>query len=327
MMYASRTFDPVDILMRFPPKVKDRNVRMVYDIANATDTTFKGPIRYSRHGEEPLPAHVPVPITTTDAPSPDFFRYDPTEAADPGKVVWHLNFAHYDLFRYYGSGLFAQDEMQVAEHPVLASLREALVHEKLSTLTVEEGRPTPILIRGAERRVSVATNPNASEGRPSGLYGNRFSQAQPDVVRRAITKLNPSTISNIIAMEAPPGGSGDYTVAQIRYILSTAYTAFHAAKQESTAPHPGTSTTIHTGYWGCGAYGGNRILMTMLQLHAAQLAQVDQLVFHTGDKYELQPYKTAKETLQIIQRESADTESFIQRVARQGYRWGVSDGN
>jgi hypothetical protein len=40
---------------------------------------------------------------------------------------WHINFADKHLFGYYGGGLFAQDEMQTAEMPILASVREALV--------------------------------------------------------------------------------------------------------------------------------------------------------------------------------------------------------
>lgn len=39
---------------------------------------------------------------------------------------------------------------------------------------------------------------------------------------------------------------------------------------------------IHTGWWGCGAFGGNRRLMAILQFAAAQLAGVDAVVFHRG---------------------------------------------
>ena len=41
---------------------------------------------------------------------------------------------------------FAQDEIQVAEHPALASLREALLYLKAKPLTVEkESRPLSLL--------------------------------------------------------------------------------------------------------------------------------------------------------------------------------------
>ena len=41
-------------------------------------------------------------------------------------------------------------------------------------------------------------------------------------------------------------------------------------------------TVIHTGWWGCGAFGGNQELMALLQLLAAEWAGVDEVVFHTG---------------------------------------------
>ncbi len=40
-----------------------------------------------------------------------------------GAVEWHVNFADPRLFTAYGTGFFAQDEMQVAEHPGLGALR------------------------------------------------------------------------------------------------------------------------------------------------------------------------------------------------------------
>jgi len=38
-------------------------------------------------------------------------------------VPWYVNFADPRLFTAYGSGLFAQDEIQAAEHPILGHLR------------------------------------------------------------------------------------------------------------------------------------------------------------------------------------------------------------
>jgi hypothetical protein len=250
-----------------------------------------------------------------------FFTYDPP--ADGG-VEWHLNFADPELFAFYGSGLFAQDEMQVAEHPALASLREALVHGKLSTRTVEDGRPTPILVRGVPRVIKVATEPNASEGRPGGLYGNAFSRATPEAVRKAITKIAPPTVSNIVAVVAPAHGSGEYTAKQVENILTTAYTGFRAATIESGAR---THVTIHTGFWGCGAFGGNRELMVILQFHAARLAGVERFVFHAGDKAGVRQFEDARRTYEKIVAETPGMGAFVARVVRHGFRWGVSDGN
>lgn len=42
-------------------------------------------------------------------------------------ITFYVNFADEDLFYGYGIGLFAQDEMQAAEHPILGFLRENLL--------------------------------------------------------------------------------------------------------------------------------------------------------------------------------------------------------
>ncbi len=45
----------------------------------------------------------------------------------------------------------------------------------------------------------------------------------------------------------------------------------------------GAQPLIHTGFWGCGAFGGNRTLMVILQALAADLAGVE-TVFWAVDK-------------------------------------------
>lgn len=70
------------------------------------------------------------------------YDYAPTTGV-AGAVEWHVNFADPRLFTAYGSGLFAQDEMQVAEHPALAALREVLSARRWPTLTEERGALTP----------------------------------------------------------------------------------------------------------------------------------------------------------------------------------------
>jgi hypothetical protein len=80
-------------------------------------------------------------------------------------------------------------------------------------LTVERGRPTPVLVADVARRCRIATDPNLREGRPEGLYGNAFACASEDSVRRAATRIDPPTLSNIIAIAAQTG-SGRYTRIQ-----------------------------------------------------------------------------------------------------------------
>lgn len=258
----------------------------------------------------------------------DYFGYEPAPAGSRA-VEWYLNFADQHLFFAYGGPLFAQDEMQVAEHPALASLREALLQSDIKPLTVEGGEPTPVLVMGVERRCRVAFDRDAAQGRPAGLYGNNFARASAEAIEKATRAIVPPTITNLIAMEAPSGGEGRYTRPQIEYILATVFTAFSAARFEShrDAAQP-PEVVVHTGYWGCGAYGGNRVLMALLQVLGARLAQVDCLVFHTGDAAGAPAFHDACRTFQDLETagQPGRLADVLARIEALGLQWGVSDG-
>jgi hypothetical protein len=238
--------------------------------------------------------------------------------------------------------------MQAAEHPALGALREALLDKGLEAVTTEGGRdggePTPVLVRGVERRLAIATDPNPEEGRPRGLYGNRFARAPADAIVRATTVLDPPTITNLIAIAAPAGGRGAYERADIEYVLTTAYTAFAAARVESreavgeagrsaaAAAADGVRTVVHTGFWGCGAFGGNRVLMALLQVLAARMAGLDRLVFHTFDGPGSAALADAQDILSGEVGDAAAGEKWVtsevlDRIEALGFAWGVSDGN
>jgi hypothetical protein len=238
---------------------------------------------------------------------PGFFTYDSTESD------WHLNFADPYLFVAYGGPLLAQDEIQTAEHPALGSLREALEAKNIpgfEARTSANGQPTPVLLRGVERCCSIDTS--------KGLYGNAFAEASLAEIERATRPIDPPTLSNILAISAPPGGEGVYTREEIENVLVTAYTGFRAARAESSG-----KLVIHTGHWGCGAFGGNRILMALLQAAAARLASVDRLVFHYGDAAGRAPVEKA----QALLPKRGSPRDFIKEVVAMNFEWGVSDGN
>ena len=152
-----------------------------------------------------------------------------------------------------------------------------------------------------------------------------FVQASADAIRRAVQRLEPSTISNIIAMEAPTGGTGAYAESTIRYILTTAYSGFRAAVQESRRLSGRASVVVvHTGFWGCGAYGGNRTLMSALQIVASGLAGLDRLVFHTGESFGsgfLQQGQVLCKT-KLVVAQPVSTSDVVSVLASLGYRWG-----
>jgi hypothetical protein len=179
---------------------------------------------------------------------------------------------------------------------------------------------------GAERRLAIRTHPDAGSGGPSWLYGMAFAWATPDVVREATTRIDPPTISNIVAIAAPFGGRGRYQREEIHLGLGTAYAGFRAAVIESKrAAGPGAQVAIHSGFWGCGAFGGNRVMMTLLQVLAAQLAGVDRLVLHVGDPAGRASVEAALTVAADIASATSAGE-LITRIEALGLSWGVRNG-
>lgn len=329
-LICRHTFEMQELMDAYPPRIYNANKKLVYSIACPPSCAYSGQLMFSRWGAMPLPQTLSSSEHRTELDEREgYFGYEPSP--DSTQLEWYLNFAHQDLFCAYGGSLFAQDEMQVAEHPALGSLREALLDKDIKPLTVESRQPTPILIRGVERRCAISTDRNLKQGRPYGLYGNNFARATPEAIQQATQPLNPPTITNIIAMEAPSGGYGSYTMQQIEYILITAFTGFSAAYVESKlnlTQQP--RVIIHTGFWGCGAYGGNRILMALLQLLAAHLNQVNCLVFHTGDSAGSQALATARQLLdQLLGSNNSGVRisALTEEIYGMEFQWGVSDGN
>jgi hypothetical protein len=321
MPIERRSFNTQKLMEEHPPVWGDLNKISVFNSSCPDGSKHQGQLEYSRWAAMELPAQVePGRALRILLQREDVFDYIPL--LDMGDAVeWHVNFADRHLFVAYGSGLFAQDEMQVAEHPALGALKEALHGMSSPALTEENGTATPILIRGIERRCRIATELDAAAGRPNGLYGNAFRRASEVAIRNAVTRIDPPSITNLIAIAAPSGGHGRYSAREIRQILGTAYTGFRAAALESS-PRP---TVIHTGFWGCGAFGGNRILMATLQLIAASMAQVDKLVFHTFNTLGTAALQTALGHIECM--ESSNTDAIITEIESLGLEWGQSDGN
>lgn len=319
-----RAYEARRLFEDHPPLLRDPNKKAVLEIACPSGSSPGGTVVCTRWSAMDLPeSFAPGRVAEVMTRHDGFYDYRP-DLTEEAAVEWHVNFADPNLFFAYGGPLFAQDEIQVAEHPILASLREALQREGAAARTVERGRPTPVLVTGAERRCHVATNADAAEGRPRGLYGNEFGRASVAAVRRATRRIEPPTSTNLVAMAAPSGGTGAYTVEEIRYVLTTAFTGFRAAAQESA----GAPVAVHTGFWGCGAFGGNRVLMTMLQGLAAQAAGVDRLVVHAPGAEGAAPLRAA---LRAIREELSGlppgVRVLVDRIAAMGLEWGESDGN
>lgn len=301
-----RTFPTEPLMREHPPRLRHPNKQLVFDLACPAGARHQGAIEVTRWRADSLPEELPAASSKVTV-RPGFFDYPPPEK---GAVEWHLNFADPRLFAAHAGPLLAQDELQVAEHPALGALRAALLPEG-QALTEDEQGPTPVLVAFVERRCAL-----------SGLYGNAFAHATAKAVKAAVRPLSPPTLSNILAIAAPVG-RGEYSPGQIERITRTAYAGFAAAKSESQRFSPDARTVLHTGFWGCGAFGGNRVLMTALQVVAARLAQVE-LRFHLGDSSGESPFE---EGVGVAQRIAAKmTSEALRAVQELGFAWGVSNG-
>jgi Poly (ADP-ribose) glycohydrolase (PARG) len=245
-----RSFDAADL----PPAVLEHShKRLAYELATSGPAPA-GTIEVTRWRAGAVPTQM---FETDVVIEPGYYTY-----GDDANV-WHINFADPSLFAYYGTALLAQDELQCLEHPALGPLHEALGGHAC-TFVAHANWPTPVLVKHVERRCALV-----------GLYGNAFAAASADEVRAALSLVRPPTHTNIIAIAAPVG-SGAYRRRELDQIVETAYCGFAAAMNEG-------AIEVRTGFWGCGAFGGNRIVMTSLQLYAAQLAGVARVRFYAFD--------------------------------------------
>lgn len=306
-------FDAASLLRDYPPRFQHAHKRLLFE---RIPPLRPAPIQVSRW-QGRLPERVQVAKAPQIEMRETVFSY---EAPAPGTVAWHVNFADPALFGFYAGPLLAQDEHQVLEHPVLASVREALLdlqtaRPELAPRTREYGA-TPVLIKGAQRSIHFDT--------VRGPYGNAFARENPATVLEAATFLEEPTFSNILAMAGPHPAFGRYTTQQIREALETAYIGFSACKAESAGAH----TLVHTGKWGCGAFGGNAVLMVLLQLCAATFAGLDSVLFYTVDPTGTRALEEAQVLAkQLLADSEIDVTGLIDAVFALGFEWGQPDGN
>lgn len=319
-------YDAAALVAEYPPRWANANKQLIDRLVNASGRSPAGRLVYTRWRAADIPDEIARHPGLEIEPRADFYTYVP---AVPGADEWHVNFADPHLFCAYGSDLFAQDEMQVVEHPALGSLLEALLKQREEVLTIQRGRPTPVLVRGVERRCAVATDPSPEEGRPHGLYGNAFARAAPEAIRRATRVLARPTVSNIIAISALPGGYGSYSWDDIHFTLITAWTGFRAAVLESARIEPTAPVVVHTGFWGCGAFGGNRTLTPALQIIAAHLAGLDRLMFHAHSRSGVEQFEAARCLVdELLSRDPPrSSRQIIADLVEMNFQWGQSDGN
>ncbi|UJR33249.1 hypothetical protein I4U23_020704 [Adineta vaga] len=331
-----------DLFTYFPAKYNDRNKKALLEdlMLNKKYVPSKYDLLITRFNPRQLPNHYTLDQHNDLSKSYSFvsnvFDYKPTD--DSNSVEWHMNFANCDIFSYYHSSLLAQDELQVLECPLLACLREYLIKQDnatdkgdqyFDTHVIENNSPYPILICNVERAVDLNTK---------NLYGNKFSTSSESTVLNSYTLLNPPQIINLIAIEAPKYGYGSYTHQQIEYILQACFTAYSAAKVLANTAYElkthqsvkaSLKTYIHTGWFGCGAYGGDRTIMIVLQILAAKMAGIDKLIFHTVTNNCENEIDVAENCLKQIfssGQNQLSINELINGIINKNFQWGASNG-
>lgn len=249
-----------------------------------------------------------------------FFEYDKDQNNDTRKIWW-MNFADPNLFVFYYSSLFAQDEIQVFEHPLLASVRSYLLatkDRKVAPRTTNGSNATPFLIENVPLWQNVNTKPILSDGSYGNIYGNRFIRASEEEISAGISVCTENIRNNIMAIAAPVG-SGKYSKGEIEQTFETLFCSFAAAKNLSQDK----KCVIHGGNWGCGAFGGNREFMYFAQLFAACITGVDELVLHGVSN----PAFANAQSLIDSAKTCTKYSDVVKLVLSQNFYWGESDGN
>lgn len=309
-------FQEAELERRYPLRLEHPAKQRLFARTTAVPAG-DGVVRAERFRARDLPSRLLgwQPRTTVRAEA-GWFDY-----SDRRPGAWYLNFAHQHLFHSYGHAPFAQDEIQVAEHPALGSLRHALEAsgDALAPLTRTADGPTPVLIRGASRRAAIDT---------TALYGRRLAMAEPDVIDGAVQAFDEAVPTRILAMEAPVNsGSIRYRREEIQHALRTAWLGFRAVVLSAARLEQAEEVVIHTGDWGCGAYGGERELMLTIQIVAARLAGIHELVLHHGGDDRGETDRIIGNVERYGVRPGRSTASIVARLDRAGFTWGRPDRN
>ncbi len=341
------SIDASELMATTPPRWSSPNKAAIAEMTCPPGSIYRGVVQYSRWKLASLPAEAlsgsPVPQVEAISGTMDYAAGNLIAEAGTGTddaLHWQVNFADSELFFGYSGHLMAQDEWQVVEHPSLGALRNRLLRDGYKTKMIEAGQATPALVRGVERRCEfnarggsgsgVGSDAGFSGSAGQSMYGQRFAGASVQRVRSAVRVIEPPTISNIIAIAAPTPDEGRYTQAQIDTIMRTAFTGFAAAVAESATPAGvRLPVVVNTGFWGCGAFGGNRVLMTMLQLLAARAAGVGGVRFFIPDRRQLTDFSKAQSVLAELAGRVPTTSAaaMLEQIAAMGFVWGESDGN
>lgn len=316
-----------ELIKKYPPVFESPRKKSYYEKAAYIHRKQKGIVKISRWR---FADERKTKIDLTSQPleieeKKTFFDYADEDTET--KRVWYLNFADPLLFGYYNGDLFAQDEIQTFEHPLLGAVVEYLNKKKIpgmEDLTLVKRKPTPYLIEKIPYWIRVNTSPVLKDGKIANIYGHNFQYASKEVLEAGIRLIEKEETNNILAIAAPSSGHGNdlYTQYEIQLILKTLLVGFSACARRTSASKR-NECVIHTGNWGCGAFGNDKELIYFCQILCASVCGVSKLVFHGLSDEDSKILETAKKKLA----EKSDSQNLTDFLMAQNYRWHFGDGN
>lgn len=238
---------------------------------------------------------------------------------------------------------FAQDEIQQVEFPDLLgwlnvisdssrceSAGVRLVEGSLDAVhrhCVEQNRCTPWLFSGLPHKLRVAMRTPA--GHP--CYGHQASRLwthnNPEVrddLLAAVTPVQELRRCNLMYLWSLPPCHGCYTVEDCRQITERLYCGLIGWKHVYGA---NVRLELHTGNWGCGAFGGNVRLHTMLQMLAATAAGcVDRVIYHSPTARELELAQKWTELLAQVPARETTFDAIFAKLVENRIQWSAGDG-
>jgi hypothetical protein len=337
----SITFGPLTIIpSQYPHHISNANKQFVYNYL-VRGRNIDDPVTVTKWGlKDPRPMNkLPLFATTKPqiVPVDGPFRY---EASTADTVHWTANFADRNLFGFCEGPLLAQDELQVLEHPALAHVKNALPAEQrilepldtvlfqnvprlgaLDALTPIPAHDTQILYANyfaTPAQAEILSRLTRS------LYGNYFTNATQREILTRLTPFSYRTSSNIFAIVAPHISSALEGQPYQKKDLGRLFFTFYNASQSIKVTCPGKKIVLHTGNWGCGAFGNDPKTVYILQMAAARFAGIDELQIHPlSHQNELQ---AARQLLdQIEQRFPQMTvDQFIDHLQTHAAEYGLT---